>query len=62
MSPSAKLNTKMTSVSGLIFMQISDFHKNGFALRLALKQRYKGTQKRPISIHTWKGLERGEVK
>ena len=26
----------------------SHFHKNGFALRLALKQRYKGTRKWPI--------------
>ena len=26
----------------------SHFHKNGFALRLALKQRHKGTQKWPI--------------
>ena len=25
------------------------FHKNGFALRLALKQRHKGTRKWPIS-------------
>ena len=25
----------------------SHFHKNGFALRLALKQRHKGTQKWP---------------
>ena len=28
----------------------SHFHKNGFALRLALKQRHKGTRKRPISL------------
>ena len=27
----------------------SHFHKNGFALRLALKQRHKGTRKWPIS-------------
>ena len=26
----------------------SDFHKNGFALRLALRQRHKGTRKWPI--------------
>ena len=26
----------------------SHFHKNGFALRLALKQRHKGTRKWPI--------------
>ena len=26
----------------------SQFHKNGFALRLALKQRHKGTRKWPI--------------
>ena len=28
----------------------SHFHKNGFALRLALKQRHKGTRKWPIVI------------
>ena len=28
----------------------SQFHKNGFALRLALKQRHKGTRKWPIVI------------
>ena len=26
------------------------FHKNGFALRLALKQRHKGTRKWPIKV------------
>ena len=26
----------------------SHFHKNGFALKLALKQRHKGTRKWPI--------------
>ena len=31
------------------FSCISHFHKNGFALRLALKQRHKGTRKWPIS-------------
>ena len=39
---------KMSSACSFIFMQISHFHKNGFALRLALKQRYKGTRKWPI--------------
>lgn len=29
----------------------SHFHKNGFALRLALQQRHKGTQKWPITPH-----------
>ena len=29
----------------------SHFHKNGFALRLALKQRHKGTRKWPILIN-----------
>ena len=29
----------------------SHFHKNGFALRLALKQRHKGTRKWPIISH-----------
>ena len=29
----------------------SHFHKNGFALRLALKQRHKGTRKWPILEH-----------
>ena len=28
----------------------SHFHKNGFALRLALKQRHKGTRKWPIAF------------
>ena len=28
----------------------SHFHKNGFALRLALKQRHKGTRKWPIDM------------
>ena len=28
----------------------SHFHKNVFALRLALKQRYKGTRKWPIAF------------
>ena len=27
------------------------FHKNGFALRLALKHRHKGTRKWPIPYH-----------
>ena len=39
---------KMNSACSFIFMQISHFHKNGSALRLALKQRPKGTQKWPI--------------
>ena len=31
------------------------FHKNGFALRLALKQRHKGTRKWPIeSVLTYR--------
>ena len=38
---------KMSSACSFIFMQISHFHKNGFALRLALKQRHKGTQTWP---------------
>ena len=41
---------KMSSASNFIFMQISHFHKNGFALRLALKQRHKGTRKWLIRI------------
>ena len=28
----------------------SHFHKNGFALRLALKQRHKGTRKWPLGL------------
>ena len=28
----------------------SHFHKNGFALRLALKQRHKGTRQWPIAV------------
>ena len=39
---------KMSSACSFFFMQTSHFHKNGFALRLALKQRYKGTRKLPI--------------
>ena len=36
----------------------SHFHKNGFALRLALKQRHMGTRKWPIqfghaSLNSW---------
>ena len=30
----------------------SHFHKNGFALRLALKQKHKGTRKWPIEIQS----------
>ena len=30
----------------------SHFHKNGFALRLDLKQRHKGTRKWPIALHS----------
>ena len=40
----------------------SHFHKNGFALRLALKQRHKGTRKWPILFHTMAGADPGEVK
>ena len=36
----------------------SHFHKNGFALRLALKQRHKETRKWPIvSLNIWIQLE-----
>ena len=41
----------MSSACSFIFMQISHFHNNGFALRLALKQRHKGTWKWPIGLH-----------
>ena len=42
---------KMSSACSFIFMQIKViFHKNGFALRLALKQRHKGTRKWAISV------------
>ena len=37
----------LSSACSFILMQ-SHFHKNGFALRLALKQRHKGTRKWPI--------------
>ena len=40
----------MSSACSFILMQISHFHKNGFALGLALKQRHKGTRKWPISF------------
>ena len=29
----------------------SHFHKNGFALKLALKQRHKGTRKWPVNYN-----------
>ena len=35
----------------------SHFHKNGFALRLALKQRHKGTRKWPMVLHSLFGME-----
>ena len=39
----------------------SHFHKNGFALRLALKQRHKGTRKWPIwSVGFCGGRKTGE--
>ena len=38
------------SACSFIFVQISHFHKNGFALRLALKERHKGTLKWPILL------------
>ena len=38
----------MSSACSFIFMQINHFHKNSFALRLALKQRHKGTRKWPF--------------
>ena len=31
----------------------SHFHKNGFALRLALKQRHKETRTWPIQLHVY---------
>ena len=37
----------MSSECSFFFTQISHLHKNGFALRLALKQRHKRTQKWP---------------
>ena len=49
---------KMSSACSLIFMQISNFHKNEFAL--GLEKRHKGTRKWPIlfafpfSINTMK--------
>ena len=39
---------KMSSACSFIFMQI-----NGFAIRLALKQRHKGTRKWPIVERGW---------
>ena len=36
----------------------SHFHKNGFALRLALKQKHRGTRKRSISMHLTSGQKR----
>ena len=51
MSLSAKpfMNLKVSSTYRFLFMQIkSHFHENGFALRLVLIQRHKGTRKWPI--------------
>ena len=50
-SKSEMLHMKMSSACSFIFMQISHFHKNGFTLRLALKQRQKRTRKWPITLH-----------
>ena len=36
---------KMSSAAVLFSCKSKHFHKNGFALRLALKQRHKGTRK-----------------
>ena len=41
----------MSSACSFIFMQISHFHENSIALRLALIQRHKGTRKSPIANH-----------
>ena len=46
---------KMSSLCSFIFMQISHFHKNILALRLALKQRHKGARKLPITFHGNRG-------
>ena len=44
---------KMSSECRFIFhANQSHFHKNGFALRLALKQRHKGARKWPILVVT----------
>ena len=40
----------MNSACSFIFKQISHFHKNGFALRLALKQRHRTTLKWPFQM------------
>ena len=32
----------------------TNFHMKGFALRLALKQRHKGTRKWPILLYSWR--------
>ena len=42
------LSAKMSSACSFISCKSKSFHKNGFALRLALKQRHKGTRKWPI--------------
>ena len=41
---------KMSSACSFMHANQSNFHKNRFALRLALKQRNKGTRKWPIQI------------
>ena len=42
--------------------QSHNFHKNGFALRLALKQRHKGTRKWPIAIACFHDLRQNNCK
>ena len=39
---------KMSSACGSFPCESKSFHKNGFAVRLALKQRQKGARKWPI--------------
>ena len=53
-------HVKMSSVCSFIFMQISYFHKNGIALRLALKQRHKGTRKWPIISSVFNNIPQHE--
>ena len=40
----------------------SHFHKNGFALRLAVKQRHKGTRKWPIFVYEFMTLLSGNFR
>ena len=55
------IHMKMSSTCSFIFLEISHFHKNGFALRLVLEQRHKGTRKWALiqPMHDFVALKTG---